>query len=146
MQSPGKGRARLNSQERLVDSVSTTKECHQALGWMNSQSMVTITQTVVTFSAHCSLLLNPDTKPLLSLPSVHVFPQCPCLVVWFQLELAKLSSSSAPFKKNINGLTYLAPLPEGTPQSSFGQEGQGVKQLRDPPSLLPKASCWAQQG
>lgn len=32
--------------------------------------MVTITQTVVTFSAHCSLLVNPDSKPFLPLTSV----------------------------------------------------------------------------
>jgi len=43
---------------------------------MSSQSTVTITQIVVTFSAHCSLFVNPDSKPLLSLCSAHAFSQC----------------------------------------------------------------------
>lgn len=113
---------------------------------MNFQSMVTITQTVVTFSAHCSLLVNPDSKPLLCLSSVHAFPECVTRstsgdLVPVGIGKAQLRFSSVQEKNN--GLTYVAPLPKGSRQSSSGQDGQGVKQPRDPPSLLPKASGWA---
>lgn len=68
------------------------------------------------------------------------FSACfPCMsdmvqVIWYQLELAKF----------ISGLISLASLPWGPPlNSSFGQDGQGMKQHRDSPSLLPMAICQA---
>lgn len=90
--------------------------------------MVTITQTIVT-SQPIALCWSIQTQShfflyLLCMLSLNVLPD-PCLVIWLQLELAKLSSGSAQFKKKNNSLTYLAPLPKGTPQFPFGQDGQG---------------------